>query len=45
MGGPSPLSMNMEKVYPSDQPMVFNPQELITFFNKIHYIVLSIYRF
>ena len=36
MGGPSPLSMNMEKVYPSDQPMVFNPQELITFFNKIH---------
>merc|ERR1719431_2178090 len=26
MGGPSPLSMSSEKIYPSDQPMVFNPQ-------------------
>merc|ERR1719461_1361375 len=26
MGGPSPLSMSSEKVYPADQPMVFNPQ-------------------
>merc|ERR1719376_1086627 len=24
--GPSPLSMSSEKIYPSDQPMVFNPQ-------------------
>ena len=26
MGGPPPLSMSSEKVYPVDQPMVFNPQ-------------------
>merc|ERR1719450_123577 len=26
MGGPGPLSMSSEKIYPSDQPMVFNPQ-------------------
>merc|ERR1719290_621402 len=26
MGGPSPLSMSAEKIYPADQPMVFNPQ-------------------
>merc|ERR1712218_401387 len=26
MGGPPPLSMSSEKIYPSDQPMVFNPQ-------------------
>merc|ERR1719297_47026 len=26
MGGPPPLSMSSEKVYPADQPMVFNPQ-------------------
>jgi len=26
MGGPSPLSMSSEKIYPADQPMVFNPQ-------------------
>merc|ERR1711971_845547 len=26
MGGPSPLSMSSEKIYPPDQPMVFNPQ-------------------
>ena len=26
MGGPSPLSMSSEKIYPSDQAMVFNPQ-------------------
>ena len=26
MGGPSPLSMSSEKVYPENQPMVFNPQ-------------------
>ena len=25
-GGPSPLSMSSEKIYPADQPMVFNPQ-------------------
>merc|ERR1712117_930041 len=26
MGGPPPLSMSSEKIYPADQPMVFNPQ-------------------
>ena len=26
MGGPSPLSMSSEKIYPPDQPMVFNPR-------------------
>merc|ERR1712027_217849 len=26
MGGPPPLSMSSEKVYPENQPMVFNPQ-------------------
>merc|ERR1711963_251208 len=26
MGQPPPLSMSSEKVYPADQPMVFNPQ-------------------
>ena len=26
MGGPGPLSMSSEKIYPSDQAMVFNPQ-------------------
>merc|ERR1719419_1458328 len=26
MGGPPPLSMSSEKVYPADQPMVFNSQ-------------------